>query len=258
MASKLINRVALVTGGTKGIGRGIAKAFVDEGAKVFISGRDATAGERAASDLGSAAEYIGCDVSDAGAIQRMVDAVAAKAGRLDILVNSAGGATAFSPIADMSDEMWEDMLTLNLTSSFRSCRAAIKYMAPSGYGRIINISSVEGKHGKAGLVHYVAAKHGLNGFTKGLSKELGPLGITVNAICPGLVITDLIRNQADKAAAANNMDTDSFLTQYAQQAAIGRPITVEEVAALAVVVASEAGGGISGAMLSVDGGTAAY
>jgi len=107
-------------------------------------------------------------------------------------------------------------------------------------------------------VQYLTGKHALNGFTKGLSKEVATEGITVNAICPGLVITDLVQASAAPAAESAGMSTEAFLQQYAAEAALGRPITVEEVAALAVLVASPGGSGITGALLSVDGGTAAY
>ena len=158
----------------------------------------------------------------------------------------------------MTDEIWERGLLFNLTSAFYASRKALEYMLPRKTGRIINMSSVEGKHGKPFIVQYVTAKHGLNGFTKGLSKEVATEGITVNALCPGLVVTDLVHHSASVAASAAGMTTEAFLDQYAAEGAIKRPITVEEVAALAVVVASDAGSGITGALLSVDGGTAAY
>lgn len=139
-----------------------------------------------------------------------------------------------------------------------AARKALEYMIPQKSGRIINMSSIEGKHGKPFIVQYVTAKHGLTGFTKGLAKEVAKEGITVNALCPGLVITDLIHKSASLAASAAGISTEALLDQYAAEAAIGRPITVEEVAAMAVLIASDAGSGVTGALLSVDGGTAAY
>jgi NAD(P)-dependent dehydrogenase (short-subunit alcohol dehydrogenase family) len=254
----LTGRVALVTGGTRGIGLAIAKAYVEAGATVYISGRDADVGEKAARDLGSSCYFIACDVMSGQSIERMFTHIQDAKGRLDILVNNAGGALGFSTVAEMSDELWDQMMTLNLTSAFKTSRAAMRIMLKQQYGRIINISSVEGKQGRPGFGHYAATKHGLIGLTKCLSKEGGLHGITANAICPGLVITDLIRNQAGAAAQAAGMELEPFLDTYAQQAAIGRPILLEEVSALALLLASEAGGGISGAPISVDGGTATY
>lgn len=256
MSNELSDKIALVTGGTRGIGKAIAQSFASAGAQVFISGRDAQTGEAAATELN--ARFVACDVTDPASIERMFQQIGDDAGGLDILVNNAGGASGFAPVAEMSDDMWLELLNLDLNSVFRCSRAALAMMMPRGGGRIINISSVEGKHGKPGMAHYVAAKHGVNGFTKALSKEVGAAGITVNAICPGLVITDLIRNQSRGLAEANNMDVDEFLAIYAKEAAIGRPIEADEVAAMVLMLASPAGAGVSGACISVDGGTAAY
>jgi 3-hydroxybutyrate dehydrogenase/3-oxoacyl-[acyl-carrier protein] reductase len=188
----------------------------------------------------------------------MVADARAALGRVDILVNNAGGESRFAPVASLDDEIWTHCLNLNLTSAFRASQCVLPGMIDARFGRIINISSVEGKHAKAGLAHYVAAKHGLNGFTKVLAKEVGLSGITVNAICPGLVITGMVEKQAAKAAAAMGLSERQMLDQFAKDSSIGRANTVEEVAAMAVLLASEAGGGITGAQLSVDGGTAAY
>ena len=128
-------------------------------------------------------------------------------GRLDILVNNVGGADEFAPVAVMTDEVWERGLLFNLTSAFYASRKALEHMLPQRSGRIINMSSVEGKHGKPFIVQYVTAKHALNGFTKGLSKEVATEGITVNALCPGLVITDLINESASVAARAAGIST---------------------------------------------------
>lgn len=179
-------------------------------------------------------------------------------GRLDILVNNVGGADEFAPVAGMSDEAWERGLSVNVTSAFYASRKALQYMVPQQSGRIINMSSIEGKHGKPFLAQYVAAKHALNGFTKSLSKGVVREGVTVNSLCPGLVTTDQIRESSAAAARAAGLDAAVFLEQFSSESALGRPITAEEVAAIAVLVASDAGSGITGALLSVDGGTAAY
>lgn len=131
-------------------------------------------------------------------------------------------------------------------------------MIPQQSGRIINISSVEGKHGKPVLTAYVAAKHGINGLTKAVAKEVGTQGITVNSICPGLVITDIIKNNGPSTAEAMGMSFDDMVQLFASESAIKRPNTVEEVAAVALLLASDNAAGITGAIYSVDGGTAAY
>ena len=144
-----------------------------------------------------------------------------------------------------------------LNATFWGTRRALQDMQPRQWGRIINISSVEGRQAnKSAVSHYITNKHAINGFTKAVAFEYGPLGITCNAICPGAVETDLMTNTGPAAAAAEGITYAQFLDTYAQQAAIKRLNTVEEVAAVAVLLASEQGGGITGALFDVDGGTA--
>lgn len=257
---QLDGKVAVITGGTRGIGLGIAQAFLREGASVVLTGRSEEKGLKALAELGSPdkSAFFAGDATQRENIEAALDLAVSRFGKLDILVNNVGGADQFAPVAVMTDEIWERGLLFNLTSAFMASRKALEYMLPQKSGRIINMSSVEGKHGKPFIVQYVTAKHALNGFTKGLSKEVATEGITVNALCPGLVITDLIHESASVAAQSAGISTDEFLAQYAAEAAMARPITVEEVGALAVLVASDAGSGITGALLSVDGGTAAY
>jgi 3-hydroxybutyrate dehydrogenase len=257
---QLKDKVAVVTGGTRGIGFGVAKAFLNEGASVLIVGRSPEKGEKALAELGypNRVMFLACDATDRPSVDAMIDACVARFGTIDILVNNVGGATAFAPIAVMDDETWQQGLLFNVTAAFFASRKALGTMLPRKSGRIINMSSVEGKHGKPFIVQYVTAKHALNGFTKGLSKEVGPEGITVNALCPGLVVTDLVTEQAEAAARSAGITTDQFLAQYASESAMNRVNTVEEIAAVAVLVASDAGSGINGAMISIDGGTAAY
>jgi NAD(P)-dependent dehydrogenase (short-subunit alcohol dehydrogenase family) len=257
---QLDNKVAVITGGTRGIGLGIASAFLQQGAAAVLTGRSQEKGDKALAQLGAPerAVFLAGDSTSRASVEEALDSAVARFGRLDILVNNVGGAEQFAPVAAMSDEVWERGLLFNLTSAFYASRKALQYMVPQKSGRIINMSSIEGKHGKPFMVQYVTAKHALIGFTKGLSKEVATEGITVNALCPGLVITDLIRENAAGAAGAAGLSTEAFLQQYAAEAAVGRPITAEEVAAMAVLVASDAGSGITGAVLSVDGGTAAY
>jgi NAD(P)-dependent dehydrogenase (short-subunit alcohol dehydrogenase family) len=131
-------------------------------------------------------------------------------------------------------------------------------MLANKWGRIINISSMEGKHGKAVLTAYTAAKHAINGMTKSVAREVGEEGVTVNSICPGIIITDIVKENGPSTAKAMGMTLEEMITYFASESAIKRPNTVEEVAAMAVLLASEAGGGITGQQISVDGGTSQY
>ncbi len=257
---KLEGKVAAVTGGSAGIGRAIAEAYLEEGASVAIMARNA---EKAASvladiDAGDRLIFIQGDAMDQDAVEGFVDKTAEHFGRVDVLVNNAGGAGDLQPTINLSDEAFDECMKWNVYSTFWGTRRALKYMTEHQWGRIINISSMEGKHGKPVLTAYTTAKHAINGMTKSVAREVGTQGITVNAICPGLVITDIVRDNGPKTAEAMGMSFDEMVALFSKEAAIERPNTVEEVAAVAVLLASDLGGGITGALLSVDGGTAQY
>ena len=257
---KLQGQVAAITGGTAGIGRGIAEALLAEGASVALMARNAEKARVALAeiDAGDRAIHIAGDATSQADIEDFVDKAFAHFGRLDILVNNAGGATGLQPLAQLSDEAFDQAMKWNVYATFWACRRALQTMLPAKAGRIINISSVEGKHGKPVLTAYTAAKHAINGLTKSLAREVGTDGITVNAICPGLVITDIIRNHGPETAQAMGMDFEAMIEMFASESAIKRPNTVEEIAAVAVLLASPAGAGITGATISVDGGSAQY
>ncbi len=257
---KLANRVAAITGGTAGIGLAIAEAFVAEGASVALMARNASKGAKALAKLGAAERvaFVAGDAMVQADVEGFVDETVHRFGRVDILVNNAGGAGDLRPLVELSDEAFDQCIKWNLYSTFWACRRALPSMLGNKWGRIINISSVEGKVGKPVLLAYTAAKHAVNGLTKSLAREVGTEGITVNAICPGLVITDIVRDNGPNTAKAMGLTFEQMVDLFAQESAIKRPNTVEEVAAMAVLLASEAGGGITGATLSVDGGTAQY
>lgn len=259
---KLEGRVAAITGGTRGIGRAIAEAFLTEGAAgVVVNGRSEEKGRRALEEMGAGgrADFVAGDVTRRKDVERVVEETVARYGRIDVMVNNAGGTGEFAPVAELSDEGWRETLDWNLSSAFWGTRVALRHMIPRGWGRIINVSSEEGKgHGQPGLSAYVASKHALNGFTLAASKEVGPLGVTVNAICPGLVMTDVVREQAAAAAELQGLSFEELIDRLRMQAAIRRTVEAEEVAAVAVLLASDSGAGIAGALLSVDGGIAAY
>ena len=256
----LAGKVAAITGGTAGIGRAIAEAFLAEGASIALLARNAARGEAALAEMraGERGLFVAGDAMHQADVEGFVDKAVARFGRFDILVNNAGGAGDLQPLVDLSDAAFDEAMKWNVYANFWASRRALKIMIPAGWGRIINISSIEGKHGKAVFTAYTAAKHAVNGLTKSLAREVGVHGITVNAICPGLVITDIIRQNGPATAQAMGMSFDDMIAMFASESAIKRPNTVAEVAAMALLLASDAGAGITGALLSVDGGTAQY
>jgi len=257
----LEGKVAAITGGTQGIGFGIAEAFVGAGAKVALMGRTPANGAAAVEKLGGSdhASFFAGDVMQQESIEAFIDDVVTTHGKIDILVNNAGGAQGLGQRLDgLTNEVWFQTMDWNLNSTFFGMRKALQYMLPRKYGRIINISSVEGKHGKAIVTPYVVAKHAVNGLTKAVAKEYGTDGITINAICPGLVVTEIVKRTGPETAAGMGLDLDGLIDLFSAEAAIKRPNTVEEVAAVALLLASDVAAGITGATYSVDGGTAAY
>ncbi|MFU7527232.1 SDR family NAD(P)-dependent oxidoreductase [Qipengyuania sp. ASV99] len=261
---KLEGKVAAITGGTAGLGRGIAEAFLAEGAKVALFARNPDKGakvleELAANGFGSdRAVFIAGDVMQQADVEGFIDGAIEAFGTLDILVNNAGGAGDLQPLVNLSDAAFDEAMKWNVYSTFWACRRALPVMLAKGDGRIINMSSMEGKHGKPVFTAYTAAKHAVNGLTKSLAREVGEAGVTVNTICPGLVVTDIIRNSGPATAKAMGMEFDEMIAMFASEAAIKRPNTVAEIAAMALLLASKEGAGITGANLSVDGGTAQF
>jgi len=257
----LEKRVAVITGGSRGIGRGIAEAFAAQGAAVVISGKSQAKGEQALDEMGvgDRAMFVATDVRQQADVNNLIDQAAKRYGSVDILVNNAGGSDRFALVHEMSDEAWQNALDFNLNAAFWGTRRALRYMLERGFGRIINISSVEGKQAnKPAVAHYITNKHALNGLTKAVAFEYGTMGITCNAICPGAIETDTMRELGPQAAAGAGITYEQFLENYAQESAIKRLNKVEEVAAMATLLASEIGGGITGALINVDGGTAQW
>ena len=256
---RLAGKVAAITGGTRGIGRGIAEGFLAEGAKVAINGRSAAKGQEALAEMkaGENAIFVPGDVKVQKDVESFIDKTVQHFGRIDILVNNAGGSTGFNLVVDLTDEAWNDALNWILNSTFWGTRRALRYMIPNKWGRIINISSIDGKQAnKASVSHYITNKHAINGFTKAVAFENGPIGITCNAILSGAVETDLMKEAGPKAAAAMGVSYEQYKQNYANESAIKRLNTVEEMAAVATLLASDVGGGITGALIDVHGGTA--
>jgi NAD(P)-dependent dehydrogenase (short-subunit alcohol dehydrogenase family) len=258
---KMSGRIAVVTGGSRSIGRGIVEAFLAEGARVAFNGRDAAKGARAMQELGQPDRtlFVAGDARFSRDLKALVDATIARWGRLDVMVNNAGGITAPAPIVELADDAWKNDLEWNLSSVFYGTKHAFAHMLPRRSGTVINISSVEGKTGAAGMAGYVAAKHGVHGLTKSAAAEAGRLGVTVNAICPGLILTDAVREGGPGTAAAMGLTYDEMVEKvFKSKTLTGELNTVEQVAAIAVLLASDAGRGITGSFFNVDGGQSPY
>lgn len=246
MTTDLKGQVALITGGSRGIGRAISLKLASLGADVFINfSSQAKAAEEVAEEckkLGVKAEICGFDVSDSAQVDKALDSIKEKAGKLDILVNNAG-ITSDGLFIRMKDEDWMRTLNINLSGSFYCSRAAAKIMMKARYGRIINISSVVGETGNAGQAPYVASKAGLIGLTKASAKELASRNITVNAVTPGFIETDMTHVLDDKLK-------DSLLNSIPLNR-FGKP---EEIASLVAFIASPASAYITGQVIGVNGG----
>ena len=257
-AGRLSGRVAAITGSTRSIGRGIAEAYLAEGARVVINGRSSEKGATALAevDAGDKLAFFEGSAADQAAVEGLVEFAIDHFGQLDIMVLNAGGVGEPAPVMEMSDEEWQYELDLNLNHTFWGTRAALRHMVPRGWGRVIAISSIEGKHGKPNVAGYTANKHAINGFVKAVSREVGEHGVTVNAICPGLVITDMVHERA--GAALGVAGVEGLIEHYCANTALKRPVTIEEVAAFAVHLASDLGAGFSGGTVSIDGGDAYY
>jgi 3-hydroxybutyrate dehydrogenase len=255
----LASRVALVTGSTSGIGLAIARALAKDGANIVINGMGDPAAiekERAAieSDFKVKAVYNGADMSKPAEIAAMVADAQAKFGSLDILVNNAG-IQYVSPIEEFPVEKWDAIIAINLSAAFHAIRAAVPGMKARKWGRIISTASAHSLVASPFKVAYVSAKHGIAGMTKTVALEVASFGITVNCISPGYVWTPLVEKQIPDTMKARNMTAEQVKRDVLLAAQPTKEfVTVEEVAALAVYLCSDAARAITGANLSIDGG----
>ncbi|HEX8920561.1 MAG TPA: 3-oxoacyl-ACP reductase FabG [Pyrinomonadaceae bacterium] len=260
--NSLADKVALITGGGRGIGRAIALAFARQGASVAVCARTENEVRRVAeelrSDAGGRAIHAACDVSDVESVEAAFKRVRAELGRgVDILINNAGIAES-SPFIRTGDEFWQRHLAINLSGTFYCMRAALPAMIERGWGRIINISSIAGKTGAAYIAAYSASKHGVLGLTRSCALEVATKGVTVNAICPGYVDTDMTERAIENITAKTGKaasDARAILEQLSPQK---RLVTSEEVAALALLLASDEGRGINGQAINIDGGSVLF
>ena len=250
---KLGGRAAIVTGAGGGIGGAIAKTFVAEGARVVVADRDPVAANALAAPLGDAAIAFEADVTQEAQVQAMAKEALARFGRIDILVNNAGIIRkAF--VKDMTEDTWNAVMDVNLKATFLCSKAVLPAMIDAKRGRIINIASIAGKVGEPTASAYSAAKWGVLGFTRSLALEVAPYDILVNAICPGPIPTALGEQGWRDGAQVQGVGLDQVMARVSARSPLGRLGTVEQVARMALFVASDDCDFTTGAAFNVDGG----
>jgi 3-hydroxybutyrate dehydrogenase len=251
----LKGKTALVTGSTSGIGLGLAKALAGQGANIVLNGFGDVEGPKAeVQALGVKVAYHGADMSKPAEIEDMMKFAAAQFGRVDILVNNAG-IQHVAPVHDFPPEKWDAIIAINLSSAFHATRLALPAMRAANWGRIINVASVHGLVASAEKSAYVAAKHGLVGFTKTVALENATTGVTCNAICPGWVLTPLVQKQVDAKAAAGKISNEDATKQLLGEKEPSMQFTSpEELGELAVFFCSDAAKNVRGVAWNMDGG----
>ena len=242
---RLENKVAIITGGTAGIGAAAAKKFAQEGAKVTVWARNAEKGKAFVEAMAKEGYTICFDAVDTSNYEQVVAAtkrVFDANGKIDILINNAG-ITNDSTLKKMTPEQWQSVIDINLTGTFYCTKAVNQYMVEAGWGRIINVSSVVGLYGNFGQTNYVATKAGVIGMTKTLCRELGKKGVTVNAVAPGFIATDMVAKMPE-----------DVLAGMGAKVPVGRLGKPEDIANAFCFLASDEAAYVNGAVLSVDGG----
>jgi 3-hydroxybutyrate dehydrogenase len=258
MNKSLNNKTALVTGSTSGIGLGIAIELAKQGANIVLNGfGDATSIEAARSQVavhGAKVAYHGADMSKPAEIEQLSAFATREFGRVDILVNNAG-IQHVSPVENFPAEKWDAILAINLSSAFHTTRLALPAMRANNWGRIINIASAHGLVASRDKSAYVAAKHGLVGFTKSIALETATTGVTVNAICPGWVLTPLVQKQIDARAALEGISVEQASKDLLGEKQPSLQFTTpQQLGELAVFLCQDAATNVRGQAWAVDGG----
>jgi NAD(P)-dependent dehydrogenase (short-subunit alcohol dehydrogenase family) len=259
---ELTNKIAFITGGGRGIGRAIALAFARQGASITVAARTSeqvkAVAREVADQFGVKSLSLECDVADRKSVERAFAIAKEKFGRgPDILVNNAGIAET-APFMKSDEAMWERHLNINLGGTMRCTQMALPEMIARGWGRILNIASIAGKTGAPYISAYSASKHGMLGLTRSLALEVAAKGVTVNAICPGYVDTEMTSRGIENIVTKTGAAAADALAALEKMSPQNRLVTSEEVAALALLLASEAGRGINAQAINVDGGTIQY
>src|SRR5215213_4500874 len=249
----LNGKIALITGGGRGIGRAIALSFARQGARIAVAARTAEQVEQVAGEIGDNAIALHCDVSDPENVTRIFEETRERLGDVDILVNNAGIAES-ATIVTTSDDLWARHLAINLSGTFYCTRAALPAMLKKNWGRVINVASIAGKTGAPYIAAYSASKHGVMGLTRSIALEVAANGITVNAICPGYVDTEMVSRGVERITTRTGRSAEEALDTLKKMNPQNRLVTSEEVAAVALLLASEEGGAINGQGINVDGG----
>jgi 3-hydroxybutyrate dehydrogenase len=259
----LKGKTALVTGSTSGIGLGIARALAAQGADIVLNGfGDAAQIAQLRSELahqhGVNVLYDGADMSRADAIESMMAKALGEFGAVDVLINNAG-IQHVAPVDEFPLEKWDAILAINLSAAFHTTRLALPAMKQRGWGRIVNIASAHALVASPYKSAYVAAKHGIAGLTKTVALEVAEVGITVNAVCPGYVLTPLVQQQIPDTARARGISEEAVVRDVLLAAQPTKQfVTVEQVAAFTAFLCSDAGASITGAVLPIEGGWTAH
>jgi NAD(P)-dependent dehydrogenase (short-subunit alcohol dehydrogenase family) len=253
MPARLEGRVSIVTGAGAGIGAAIARAFCSEGARVVIADLDAASAGRTANDIGANAVAMALDVTNEDQVHAVVADTQRRFGRIDILVNNAG-IMRKAYVKDMSEELWDAVVDVNLKATFLCSKAVLPPMIEAKRGRILNIASIAGKVGEPTASAYSAAKFGVIGFTRSLALEVAQYDILVNAICPGPIPTALGQQGWREGAQIEGVDLDRIMARVGLRSPLRRLGTVEQVARMAVFIASDDCDFTTGAAFNVDGG----
>ncbi|WP_062473283.1 SDR family NAD(P)-dependent oxidoreductase [Variovorax boronicumulans] len=252
--NSLTGRHALVTGAARGIGAEIARTLAAQGAVLTLLGRDAQALQRVAETLaGSGHGVVAADVADPQAVQSAFAQARAERGAVTVLVNNAGAAES-APFLKTSVELWQRMLSVNLTGSFLCAQAALPDMFDAGWGRIVNIASTAGQKGYAYVSAYTAAKHGVIGLTRALALEVARKGITVNAVCPGYTDTDILRNSVANVVGKTGRSEADALAEFSSVNPQKRIVQPAEVADAVRWLCGEGAASVTGQSISVSGG----
>ncbi|ATA56133.1 3-hydroxyacyl-CoA dehydrogenase [Variovorax boronicumulans] len=252
--NSLTGRHALVTGAARGIGAEIARTLAAQGAVLTLLGRDAQALQRVAETLaGSGHGVVAADVADPEAVQSAFAQARAERGAVTVLVNNAGAAES-APFLKTSVELWQRMLSVNLTGSFLCAQAALPDMLDAGWGRIVNIASTAGQKGYAYVSAYTAAKHGVIGLTRALALEVARKGISVNAVCPGYTDTDILRNSVANVVGKTGRSEADALAEFSSVNPQKRIVQPAEVADAVRWLCGEGAASVTGQSISVSGG----